>query len=197
MRWPRSAWNAEPAPTGTGGCCSARVHARGLRRPARLPRRASLPRARAGSLARTAHDRVNARRLHGILRARNHAPGTVFRVGEAALSSSRARVRPGPWRPHRLRARAPARGLRAAPAPARAVAAAAGHGEVVSRPLRTPRRFILVGLRWRGAAEPDVELRVRRGGRWSRWAHLEAHSEHNPDLWRGEKLVRGLRPGSG
>jgi N-acetylmuramoyl-L-alanine amidase len=81
-----------------------------------------------------------------------------------------------------------------APAPARAAAAGAGHGGVVSRPLRTPRRFNLVGLRWRGAAEPDVEVRVRRGGRWSRWAHLEAHSEHNPDLWRGETLVAGSDP---
>ena len=50
--------------------------------------------------------------------------------------------------------------------PAPAVATAAGHGAVVSRALRTPRRFNLVGLRWRGAAEPGVKLRVRRRGRW-------------------------------
>ena len=51
-----------------------------------------------------------------------------------------------------------------------------------------------MGLRWRGAAEPDVELRVRRHGRWSRWAQLAAHSEHNPDLWRGEGLVASSDP---
>ena len=79
------------------------------------------------------------------------------------------------------------------PPPTRAAAAAAAHG-VVSRPLRTPRRFNLVGLRWRGAAEPDVELRVRRAGRWSRWAHLTAHAEHNPDVRRDEELAAGSDP---
>ena len=34
--------------------------------------------------------------------------------------------------------------------------------------MRTPRRFNLVGTRWRGRADPEIELRVRRGGRWSR-----------------------------
>jgi hypothetical protein len=38
-------------------------------------------------------------------------------------------------------------------------------GEVVSRPLDTPKRFDLVGLRWQeGATRPEVELRVRREG---------------------------------
>ena len=80
--------------------------------------------------------------------------------------------------------------------PASAEAAAAGNGgrAVVSRALRTPRRFNLVGLRWRGAAEPDVKLRVRKRGRWSRWAGVAAHSEHNPDLWRGERLAEASDP---
>ena len=80
--------------------------------------------------------------------------------------------------------------------PASAEAAAAGNGgrAVVSRALRTPRRFNLVGLRWRGAAEPDVKLRVRKRGRWSRWAGVAAHSEHNPDLWRGERLAAASDP---
>ncbi len=78
--------------------------------------------------------------------------------------------------------------------PAAAVATVAGHGAVVSRALRTPRRFNLVGLRWRGAAEPGVKLRVRRRGRWSRWARLDAHSDHNPDVGRDEPLAAGSDP---
>jgi hypothetical protein len=78
--------------------------------------------------------------------------------------------------------------------PPSAVATAASHGAVVSRALRTPRRFNLVGLRWRGAAEPGVRLRVRRRGRWSRWARLAAHSDHNPDVGQGERLAAGSDP---
>jgi hypothetical protein len=78
--------------------------------------------------------------------------------------------------------------------PAPAGATAAGHGAVVSRALRTPRRFNLVGLRWRGAAKPGVKLRVRRRGRWSRWARLDTHSDHNPDVGQGEPLAAGSDP---
>jgi N-acetylmuramoyl-L-alanine amidase len=77
---------------------------------------------------------------------------------------------------------------------AKALASAAGGDGLVSQPLRTPRRFNLVGLRWRGKAEPEIELRVRKGGRWSHWEHLQAHSDHNPDLWRGEGIVSGSDP---
>ena len=53
------------------------------------------------------------------------------------------------------------------------LASAASAGRVVSRPLRAPARFNLVGLRWRGRAEPRVAVRVRRdGSRWSRWLSL-------------------------
>jgi hypothetical protein len=72
---------------------------------------------------------------------------------------------------------------------ARATASSSVRGAVVSRPLETPRRFNLVGLRWRGRAELDIELRVRRGGRWSRWEHLDAHADHNPDPRRAERRV--------
>jgi hypothetical protein len=65
-----------------------------------------------------------------------------------------------------------------------AVVAASGAG-VRSQPVRTPQRFNLVGMRWRGRAEPEIELRVRRGGRWSRWEHLEVQAAHNPDPRRG------------
>jgi N-acetylmuramoyl-L-alanine amidase len=77
---------------------------------------------------------------------------------------------------------------------ASANSASKARGGVVSRPLETPRRFNLVGLRWRGRAEPEIALRVRRGGHWSRWQHLEAHADHNPDARRGERRVAASEP---
>jgi hypothetical protein len=54
---------------------------------------------------------------------------------------------------------------------------AAGVGDVVSRAVRAPRRFNLVGVRWRGHSEARLELRVRRDGRgWSRWQALAAEA---------------------
>jgi N-acetylmuramoyl-L-alanine amidase-like protein len=74
-----------------------------------------------------------------------------------------------------------------------AVALASGSGAVRSRPLRPGRRFNLVGMRWRGRAEPEVAIRTRRaGGRWTRWTELHAHAEDGPDPGSGEPLVRGL-----
>jgi hypothetical protein len=81
-----------------------------------------------------------------------------------------------------------------APGASAAGSSAARGGGVVSRPLETPRRFNLVGMRWRGRAELDVELRVRRSGRWSRWEHLDAHADHNPDPRRGERRVVASDP---
>jgi hypothetical protein len=73
--------------------------------------------------------------------------------------------------------------------------AQAAGGDVVSRPLRAPRRFNLVGLRWRGRAEPRVAVRVRRSGRrWSRWLALDSHAEHGPDPSRGERTVGASAP---
>ena len=64
-----------------------------------------------------------------------------------------------------------------------------------SHVLRTPRRFNLVGLRWRGSAEPAIRLRVRRiAAGWSRWQELEAHADHNPDRRRGEPVVSSSDP---
>jgi hypothetical protein len=76
-----------------------------------------------------------------------------------------------------------------------ATAAGAGSGRVVSRPLATARRFNLVGMRWRGPAEPAISVRVRRPGRgWSRWQELDAHSEHNPDRRGGERTAAASDP---
>jgi N-acetylmuramoyl-L-alanine amidase len=79
-------------------------------------------------------------------------------------------------------------------APREALASAASAGAVRSRPLNTPGRFNLVGMRWRGRAEPEIALRVRRRGRWSRWARLEAHGDHNPDPGAGERAVSASDP---
>jgi N-acetylmuramoyl-L-alanine amidase len=63
---------------------------------------------------------------------------------------------------------------------------------VISKPLRAPKRFNLVGLRWRGAGEPGVALRTRTdGGDWTRWAPLYTHLEDAPDVGRGEPAVSG------
>jgi len=61
-------------------------------------------------------------------------------------------------------------------------ASARGAG-VVSRPLRAPKRFNLVGLTWTDAREqPGVAIRSRtEGGKWSPWATVYAHSEDGPD----------------
>jgi hypothetical protein len=77
----------------------------------------------------------------------------------------------------------------------RATATAASAGKVVSQRLATARRFNLVGMRWRGRAEPAISIRVRRPERgWSRWQQLDAHADHNPDPGRGERMAGASDP---
>src|SRR4051794_7300515 len=62
----------------------------------------------------------------------------------------------------------------------------AAGGGYVSPPLRAPKRFDLLGMRWRGRAKPVISLRVRReGASWSRWAPLEADPGDAPDPAEG------------
>jgi hypothetical protein len=78
-----------------------------------------------------------------------------------------------------------------------AEATGAGSGrEYVSPPLRAPKRFNLVGLRWRGSGEhAHLRVRVRReGGRWTRWQELHADTADGPDRGRGEPAVIGSAP---
>ncbi|HKP92235.1 MAG TPA: N-acetylmuramoyl-L-alanine amidase [Thermoleophilaceae bacterium] len=68
--------------------------------------------------------------------------------------------------------------------------AAGADRPVVSAPVRAPRRFDLVGLRWRsGGPTPVVRLRVRRdGGDWSRWFRLapgDSGPRASDPLWTG------------
>jgi N-acetylmuramoyl-L-alanine amidase len=54
-----------------------------------------------------------------------------------------------------------------------------------------PKRFNLVGLRWRGARNAKLLLRVRRdGGRWQRWTKVPVDSDDAPD--RGSDEERSL-----
>ena len=67
-----------------------------------------------------------------------------------------------------------------------------------------PKPFSLAGLRWRGRATPDVEVRVRHSGsEWSAWRHLGVHGRGGSDpAWAGratalqyrlDRRVPGLR----
>jgi N-acetylmuramoyl-L-alanine amidase-like protein len=62
--------------------------------------------------------------------------------------------------------------------PSRAIEGArAASGSVLTAPLRAPRRYDLVGARWRGGSA-RVWLRGRRtGGSWSRWVQLVSSEE--------------------
>jgi hypothetical protein len=75
--------------------------------------------------------------------------------------------------------------------------------DAASAKVSAPRAFNLVGLRWRGRAEPDVELRVLRARGWGRWQHLGVHGAGGSDpVWVGrartvqyrlDRRVPGLR----
>ena len=64
---------------------------------------------------------------------------------------------------------------------------------VVSRPLRTPKRFNAVGLTWRGRiGEPGIAVRTRLdGGGWSAWSAMATHSEDASDPG-DERAPRGV-----
>ena len=95
--------------------------------------------------------------------------------------------------------------LAPAPPPARI---AADHG-FVSPAVQTPKRFNLVGLSWRGEAEPAIALRARKDdGEWTRWTPATGDGKRGPHrstsapVWVGEadwvqyrmsRSVAGLR----
>lgn len=79
-------------------------------------------------------------------------------------------------------------------APQSGAAHAAGVG-LISRPLRAPKRFNLVGMRWRGGGEPRIAIRTRRaGGRWTRWRALPVDRADNPDRRAREPDVAASDP---
>jgi N-acetylmuramoyl-L-alanine amidase len=80
-------------------------------------------------------------------------------------------------------------------APRPSADARAAETGALSPRLATKHRFNLLGMRWRGRALPEIDVRVRRPGRgWSRWQELEAHDDHNPDPRRGERIARASDP---
>jgi hypothetical protein len=70
-----------------------------------------------------------------------------------------------------------------------------GHGAsgwLTSGPMRTPKRFDLLGAGWEMRGAIDAEVRARAaGGPWSRWVPLRAAADHGPD---GEPPFRGSDP---
>jgi hypothetical protein len=79
-------------------------------------------------------------------------------------------------------------------APAAEPTAASGDREYVSPPLRAPKRFNLVGFRWRGSGDhAHLRVRVKRdGGAWTKWQELEADTADGPDAGRGEPVRQGM-----
>jgi hypothetical protein len=106
--------------------------------------------------------------LQGIAQARNRARGTVFDflmkrtlllLAAAALALSLLIAAPAlslrPYRPSPVDFEL---------APTAAGVHTSASGAVTSAPLRAPKRFNLVGMRWRGSAEPTVRVRGKRAG---------------------------------
>ena len=76
--------------------------------------------------------------------------------------------------------------------PGAGAATVSAAGGTISRELRAPKRFNLVGLRWRGGGEPGIAIRTRRaGGPWSRWTTVPVQSEDAPDSVTGEPHPQG------
>jgi hypothetical protein len=88
----------------------------------------------------------------------------------------------------------------------RAATARSASGALVTRPIRAPRRFDMVGAEWRSGSA-RVWLRGRRvDGRWSRWARLDpseqplAHGAGTEPIWTGgydSLQLRASRPLAG
>lgn len=62
------------------------------------------------------------------------------------------------------------------------VGAVAAGGPYKSHVLRTPKRFDLVGMRWRGRLAPVISLRAKKAnGRWTPWTRVPVGSDDGPD----------------
>src|SRR5215212_9936911 len=85
-------------------------------------------------------------------------------------------------RPSDFEMRAPAAG-----------AVAAGAGSYRSPALRAPKRFDLVGMRWRGRLRPTIALRARNaGGRWTNWTSVPSDPDDAPDNSSSERRRGGF-----
>jgi N-acetylmuramoyl-L-alanine amidase len=62
------------------------------------------------------------------------------------------------------------------------VGAVAAGGAYKSHVLRAPKRFDLVGMRWRGRLAPVISLRAKKAdGHWTHWTRVPADSDDAPD----------------
>src|SRR3954469_4444346 len=72
-------------------------------------------------------------------------------------------------------------------------ASAALAGPYKSHLLRAPKRFDLVGMRWRGSLRPTISLRARRpNGHWTQWTRVPSDPDDSPDNGSGERASRGF-----
>jgi hypothetical protein len=75
-----------------------------------------------------------------------------------------------------------------APVPGAGSTASTSHARrVVSPVIRSPKRFDLFGLRWRGAKLSSLAVRVRGAGDWSRWTSVPVDPDHAPDAGSAER----------
>src|SRR3954447_4694202 len=66
-------------------------------------------------------------------------------------------------------------------------------GPYKSHVLRAPKRFDLVGMRWRGRLSPTISLRARKAdGHWTKWTRVPADSDDSPDTGSGERTAGGF-----
>src|SRR3954447_1273573 len=66
-------------------------------------------------------------------------------------------------------------------------------GPYKSHVLRAPKRFDLVGMRWRGRLRPTISLRARKAdGHWTRWTRVPADSTDSPDVGSRERGAGGF-----
>jgi N-acetylmuramoyl-L-alanine amidase len=116
-------------------------------------------------------------------------PATLAAVGATTITRRRALVLGAVAGMGSLLARPLSAFGRAVPGRVRGFGMDVGPGDfdgAISRVLRAPRRFDLLGVR--GARALRLEVRVRRdGGKWSPWVPLAVHGDHAPDTGTGER----------
>src|SRR3954452_12502517 len=72
-------------------------------------------------------------------------------------------------------------------------ASAALAGPYKSHVLRAPKRFDLVGMRWRGSLRPTISLRARGpAGRWTKWTRVPSDPDDAPDASSRERTRGGF-----
>jgi N-acetylmuramoyl-L-alanine amidase len=72
-------------------------------------------------------------------------------------------------------------------------ASASASGPYKSHVLRAPKRFDLVGMRWRGRVRPTISLRARKAdGHWTKWTRVPTDPDDSPDSGSRERSPAGF-----